>query len=244
MAAGADTRQSRGVRVLIVCSHRLESEGLRLCLEQDEEITIAGSAGEAVEAVDQARHRDAHVVVAGWGLSQRECAKLLRRLQAAHRGMPALVISADAGPLYVQRLIEAGARGVLPADIDPDELIHAVRTAARSDELVLHCTLVPAFLSHVTRSRVTSDSHRSLESLTPREQEVARLVARGLMDRDIGQSLFISVRTVQTHLSHIYAKLGVHTRTELALMAVRAGWATLDPDDQSEPELEKISNST
>lgn len=223
MPTSADTRQHRQVRVLIVCSHRLESEGLRLCLGQDEEIVVVGAADDAAEVLDQARCRDADIVVVGWGWNERESLPLLRRLGAEPRTVPALVIASDVRLSHVQRVIEAGARAILPADVDPDELIHAVRTAARSDELVLHRTLVPGFLSHVTRGRSSIERDVPFDSLTPREQDVARLVARGLMDRDIGQGLFISVRTVQTHLSHIYAKLGVHGAHPLSCAAVHSG---------------------
>lgn len=223
--------------VLIVCAHRLEAEGLRLALERDEGLAVVGWTRDATEALGQASRHRADIVVVGWGWRDRECIDVLTRLTARDGGPPVLVVSADVRPSHVRKAIEAGATAFLPADVDPDELIYNVRAAADAEDMILHHTLVPAFLSHVA-SGPGPEASGTFESLTAREQDVVRLVAQGLMDRDIGQALFISVRTVQTHLSHIYAKLGVHTRTEVALMAVRAGWTPLPPKGAAALEIQ------
>lgn len=227
MALDAGTRPDGSLDVLIVCPHRLERESLRLAVEQDEEMGVVGLAADAAAAMELARRPGADVVVLGWGWEAGECIELLERLHAQDGALPVIVISADLHPGHVQRAVQAGARGFLPADVDLDDLIHAVRSAAGGDQMILHRSLAPAFLSHLATEGPPHSPHGPFDSLTRREQEVVRLLARGLGDRDLAQTLFISVRTVQTHLSHIYAKLGVHTRTEVALMAVREGWASL-----------------
>jgi len=231
MAVDRDTRRDRSLAVFLVCSHRLEGEGLRLALERDGALAVIGTAEDATAALDVVRRRTVDVVVVGWGWQERDCIEVLGRLHAEHPSLPPVVISTEVHPTHVQAAVEAGARAFLPADIDVDDLIHAVRSAARGDQMILHHTLAPAFLAHVAGRSGPRGPRALFDSLTPREQEVVRLLARGLGDRDLAQSLFISVRTVQTHLSHIYDKLGVRTRTEVALMAVREGWASLPPDE-------------
>lgn len=225
MVADVDTRRDRALGVLVVCPYRMEREVLRLAVEQDGAMRVVGLADDAATARFQARHPETDVVVLGWGWKERECLDVLDALLADAQGLPVLVISAETGVRQIQRAIEGGARGFLPADTDLDDLLHAIRAAAHDDQILVHRTLAPAFLSHLAGRSGPAGPHAPFDSLTPREQEVVRLLARGLTDRDLAQTLFISVRTVQTHLSHIYAKLGVHTRTEVALMAVREGWA-------------------
>jgi DNA-binding NarL/FixJ family response regulator len=220
--------------VLIVCPHRLAREGLRLVVEQDEGIVVVESAADVSEALDLVGRSAPDVVIVGWGWQEGRCVEVVERLHAECPSLPLLVISADLRPEQIQRSLAAGARAFLPADVDLDDLIHAIRTATR-EETILHPTLVPALLSYLSSGPAKDGPRRSLDALTRRERDVVQLLARGLGDRDMAQHLFISVRTVQTHLSHIYAKLGVHTRTEAALMAVREGWVTLPSDDRTEP---------
>lgn len=219
-----DTRSERGIGVLIVCPHRLEREALGLAVERDHEMRVVGLANGASPQY-LAGHVGTDVVVIGWGWQERECLDLLQSLLSERAALPVVVISADTRVERIQRAIEAGARGFLPANVDLDDLLHAIRTAFHDDQVGLHRTLAPAFLSHLAARSGSRGPQTLFDSLTPREQEVVRLLAEGLADRDLAQRLFISVRTVQTHLSHIYAKVGVHTRTEVALMAVREGWA-------------------
>lgn len=234
MARDTAARLNRSIGVLIVCPHRLEREGLRLAVEQDEEIEVVGLADRAT-AARLGRHSAADVAVIGWGWTEPECEGILEHLHAENQVLALLVISRDVRPQHVQSAIRAGARGFLPVDVYVDDLIHAIRTAARDDQVTLHPDLTPAFLSYLASASPSEPTPGSFDSLTPREEEVVRLLARGLADRDLAQTLFISVRTVQTHLSHIYAKLGVHTRTEVALMAVREGRASIPSEGDAEP---------
>jgi len=221
-----DTREEAAIGVLVVCPHRLEGEALRLALEQDGAMRVVGMVSDADAARFQVRQDAIDVVVLGWGWAEQARLALQEALLGERRVPPLIVISADTRVAHVQRAIEAGARGFLPADIDLDDLLHAIRSAAHDGDVILHRTLAPAFLSHMAARFEPSGSRASFDSLTRREQEVVDLLARGLSDRDLAQTLFISVRTVQTHLSHIYDKLGAHTRTEVALLAVREGWTT------------------
>jgi DNA-binding NarL/FixJ family response regulator len=114
--------------------------------------------------------------------------------------------------------IEAGATGYLLKDAPRDELLRAVRAAARGEAI-----LAPA-VAHVLMSRVRAPAQ---EPLTPREVEVLRLIARGSSNRDAAAALFVSEATVKTHLLHIYAKLGVNDRTAAVALALERGLVRL-----------------
>lgn len=122
----------------------------------------------------------------------------------------------------MQQALACGAAGYLPLDANLDQLLWAVNNVANG-ELTLHPTIMRALASHLAHGE-NGDTRPILDDLSSREQEVLSCVVQGLSDRDIAQALFVSVRTVQAHLAHIYTKLGVHSRTEAAVLAVRAGW--------------------
>jgi len=208
-----------GCRVLVMCRQRLTREGLRLLLEQDDDLEVVGSAGDASEALAAVELQAADAVVLGDDWRGLDCAAQVRRLKAARPGLPVLVISSDLSPEHVQAVLTSGASGYLPLDADVDELVHLLNSVTRG-EVALHPAVMPALLAHLA-AVPDSTEHFAIDTLTPREQEVLTLLGRGLSDRDIAQALFVSVRTVQTHLAHIYEKLDVHTRTEAALIAVR-----------------------
>jgi DNA-binding NarL/FixJ family response regulator len=189
---------------------------------------VAVGPREALELLDDLQPE---VVIASCGWTERDCASIVRQLKADRPSLPVLVLSPDTRPVPVQATLAAGATGYLPLDADLDELIRGILTVGRG-ELTLHPAIAKALLTHLVPQQ-PKDSHPPFDDLTPRERDVLGQLAGGLSDRDIAQALFISVRTVQTHLAHIYEKLGVHSRTEAALIAVRQGWMHTGPDKPS-----------
>ncbi|MEE8389420.1 MAG: response regulator transcription factor [Anaerolineae bacterium] len=222
MASAGQRPASKKHRILILCPHTLIREGLRLLLAEDDDLYVVDLAADVSEALKALVRMEPDVIVVAYGWAGQDCAAVVQRLKADRPGQPLLLISPDVRPEQVQAALVAGATGYLPLSASQDELIRAVYTVGR-DELTLHPAIVPGFLSHLA-SREAKDSQPNFDDLSPREQEVLAHLARGLSDRGIAQALFISVRTVQTHLAHIYAKLGVHSRTEAAVIAVREDW--------------------
>lgn len=239
MASAGQQLASKKHRILILCPHTLVREGLRLLFAEDDDLYVVGLAADASEVLEALVHMEPDVVVVAYGWGGQDCAAVVQRLKADWPGQPLLVISPDVRPEQVQAALVAGATGYLPLDASQDELIRAVYTVGRG-ELTLHPAVVLGLLSHLA-SRDTEDSQPNFNDLSPREQEVLAHLVRGLSDRDIAQALFISVRTVQTHLAHIYAKLGVHSRTEAAVIAVRKGW--FSPADDADNDYPKVTNA-
>jgi DNA-binding NarL/FixJ family response regulator len=138
-----------------------------------------------------------------------------------------LILTMHDDDQFIFTVIEAGAAGFLLKDVEGSQLIQAVK-AVRAGDSVLHPTIV-----HRVLARLTADEHAGTqaddeEPLTDRELEVLRLAARGMANKEICATLGVSVRTVEAHLSHVFHKLGVGSRTEAILHGLRHGWFTVD----------------
>ncbi len=151
-----------------------------------------------------------------------ELLNIARELKSACPPQSAILLL---GPLIdggsLAEVLRAGANGYISSDATPAELIALVRQAARG-EPALSSKVAVALLAHLAGG-LPSEPSQSL-ALTEREMEVLRLVASGATNKQIAQQLYLSVRTVEGHLAKLYAKLGVNSRTEAALAAIRRGW--------------------
>lgn len=210
------------LQVLIVCRQKLPREGLRLLVEQAEDVTVVGAVSGVKAALDLTSQTCPEVALACLDPAAGAIYDEVQQLILNRPGLPVIVVAADPPVAQVQAWVEAGAFGVLPLNAEPDELLRALYVARRGQR-TLHPTLARQLILHLAGPQ-TGPSHSTLHDLTPREREVLAHLAQGACDKDIAQALFISVRTVQTHLAHTYEKLGVHSRTEAALLAVQEGW--------------------
>lgn len=216
--------------VLLICPHPLIREGLGLLFSQDEDLRLVGLTTDADAALKILEQQRPDVIVVAYASGFQEGIPAIGHLKANHPGLPILVISPILDHETVQSALTAGVTGYLPIDISQDELVRGIY-ALRRGEIFLDSSVVVNLLSHL----IELPSHQELrfrqEDFSHREREVLTCLVRGMSDQDIAQRLFISVRTVQTHLAHIYNKMSVHSRTEAALLAVRAGWPSLTEDE-------------
>jgi len=215
-------QEAESYRVLILCMQTLVREGLRLLMAGDEDlevVAVAAAVAEVVTAVSRYQP-DVLIVVLGW--EGEDCAAVLQQIKSAFPELPLLVVSPDMRPEQVQAALTAGASGYLPLSADLDALAQAIFAVCRG-EVTIHAEILPTLYLYLA-GQTAVEEPSGFDDLSPRQRDVLSYLVRGLSDRDIAQELFISVRTVQTHLAHIYHKLGVHSRTETAVMAVQAGW--------------------
>ncbi|GBD07851.1 Transcriptional regulatory protein DegU [Candidatus Thermoflexus japonica] len=211
------------IRVLLADDHPAVRAGIRQFLERDPAIEVVAEAGNGEEALALiARHRP-DIVLLDLRMPGLSGLEVLRRLRTEHPEVRALVLTAYDDDPYVFAALRAGARGYLLKTTSPDDLIRGVRMvyAGRS-------VLDPGVAERLVEEWGRPEAGGSPERLTERELEVLRLAARGLTNRAIGFQLGISERTVHSHLMNIFAKLGVNTRTEAVLKAIRLGWISLE----------------
>jgi DNA-binding NarL/FixJ family response regulator len=214
---------NRKLQLFIICSQLLAREGLVLLTQQDEDLQVVGDAADDAAGVAGVAelHPDVVIVADGWGGEECSCANIVKKIKADQPHIPILVISPHVENTRVQMALAAGATGYLPMGVDMDELVRVLYTVSRG-ELTLHPSLLPAILQQL-EAEPGKPIATSPDDLTQRELSIISALSRGLTDREIAQQLFISVRTVQSHLAHIYEKLHVHSRTEAALIAVQHG---------------------
>lgn len=208
--------------VLVVDDQELVRAGFRLILERAGH-PVVGEAGDGVEAIEQVALHHPDVVMMDVRMPRMDGIEATRRIMAAP-GSPPRVLALTTFDLdeYVYAAVRAGASGFLLKDASPDDLVHAVRVVARGDR-ILAPAVTTRLLDEFARRPEPGALPPAIAALTEREREVARLVAAGLSNAEIGRRLYLSEATVKTYLSRLLAKLGVRDRVQLAVLAYESG---------------------
>lgn len=205
------------IRVLLADDHPLTRAGLAAYLRSQEGIELVGEASDGLEAWDMIIKHEPDVALLDIRMPEMDGVAVARRLKhEKQRTVPLMLTSYDARQ-YVLASIRAGAKGYILKTTTPDELGRAIAVVAEGG----------VYLDSEVASTV-GDSDFTPEGLSVREREVLDLAARGLSSKEVAQKLFISERTVQTHLASIYDKLGARNKTEAMLLALRYGVVTLE----------------
>ncbi|MEX1656091.1 response regulator transcription factor [Streptomyces pseudovenezuelae] len=205
------------ISVLIVDDHPVVRDGLRGMFESAPGFTVLGEASNGVEAVERAAALDPDVILMDLRMPGGGGVDAIRELTRVRARAKVLVLTTYDTDSDTLPAIEAGATGYLLKDAPRDELCTAVRAAAEG-----RTVLSPAVASRLV-SAVRSPRAPANEPLSAREREVLALVAQGTSNREIARELFISEATVKTHLTHLYAKLGVNDRAAAVATAYRRG---------------------
>jgi NarL family two-component system response regulator LiaR len=215
------------IKILLADDHVLVRQGTRELLEREEDMEVVAEAGDGEEAVRLAASRQPDVAIMDISMPKLNGIEATQQIKARHAGVAVLVLTAYDDDQYIFALLEAGAAGYLLKDVQASELVRAVR-AVHQGESVLHPTIARKVINHFAQPVDKRLEENILDALTGRELEVLKLAARGMTNREIAQELVISVRTVQVHLSNVFSKMGVGSRTEAVLDALRKGWITLE----------------
>ena len=215
------------IRVLLADDHVLVRQGTRELLEREEDIEVVAEAGDGEEAVRLATSQCPDVAIMDIAMPKLNGIEATRQIKALHPATAVLVLTAYDDDEYIFALLEAGAAGYLLKDVRADELIKAIR-AVYAGESVLHPPIARKVINRFAQPAYKRTEERALDQLTERELEVLRLAAKGMTNHQIARELVLSVRTVQAHLSNIFSKMGVGSRTEAVLHALRKGWLTLE----------------
>ncbi len=218
------------IRVMLADDHILVREGTKELLEREDDLQVVAEAGDGEEAVRLAAEYSPDVLIMDVAMPRLNGIEATKLVKAANPAIAVLVLTAYDDDQYIFAFLEAGAAGYLLKDVCMDDLIAAVR-AVHEGESVLHPTItrkvIDYFSRRADRQRADERERSAIEQLTNREIEVLRLAARGMTNQEIARELTISVRTVQVHLSNVFGKLEVGSRTEAVLYALRKGWLSL-----------------
>lgn len=213
------------VRVLIADDHAIVREGLRTILGFQEGIEVVGEASDGLEAVDLAQRLLPNVVLMDIRMSKLDGVEATRRIKAQNPQIGVIVLTNYDDDRYVFEGIEAGASGYLLKDISSDDLSEAIHRVARGESLMAPSVLRKVLDEFAHRAEERELSH---EALTPRELEVLQALAGGLKNEEIAKELFITEKTVKSHLGSIFSKLGVHDRSQAILYAIKRKLVDID----------------
>ena len=215
------------IRILLADDHDLVREGTRQLLEREEDLVVVTETGDGEESVRLTVEHRPDVALVDISMPRLNGIEATKQIKLLSPSTAVLILTAYDDDQYIFALLEAGAAGYLLKSVRGRDLVAAVRSV-HAGESVLHPVIARKVIDHFSHPASSPPQQADAEQLTERELEVLRLAAKGLSNRDIAQNLYLSTRTVQTHLSTIFTKMEVGSRTEAVVQALRKGWLTLD----------------
>lgn len=213
---------TKKIKVFLCDDHRLFREGVRKLLELEEDMQIVGEAGEGKEALTAISRIKPDVVLMDISLPGMDGVAAARRIKKDNPDLKVVMLTVHQDEPHIFEAIKAGAAGYLLKDVSADELIAAVRRVSRGEALIEPKIAVKILEEFKAMSRRKKPADEEVYSdLTVRENEVLRWIALGVSNKEIASKLDISEKTVKNHLSNIFQKLRVNSRTQAALFVFR-----------------------
>ncbi|MFJ9942839.1 response regulator [Streptomyces erythrochromogenes] len=209
------------IRILLADDHALVRRGIRLILDREVDLQVVAEAGDGAEAVEAARGTQPDLAVLDITMPRLTGLQAARELAALQPDLRILMLTMHDNEQYLFRALRAGARGYVLKSVADRDLVSACRAVMRNEPF-LHPGAVTALIrNHLDRGLHGEDDRGPL--LTPREEEVLKLVAEGHSSQQMAALLFISIKTVHRHRANLLHKLGLRDRLELTRYAIRAG---------------------
>lgn len=223
------------IKVLIADDHALLRESMRNLIDCQDDMEVVGEACDGEEAVRISSDLKPDIAVMDIVMPKLTGIEASKKIKKVSPSTAILILTAYDDIQYVLGLLEAGAAGYLLKSARGHDVVAAIR-AVRAGESVLHPSIIIKLLKRESGLPIASESSKLKENLSERELEVLRLAATSMSNKEIARTLSVTVRTVKAHLSNIFAKMNVASRTEAILSGVREGWLDLD---QAPPSIEK-----
>lgn len=215
-----DTAETETIRLLLVDDHTVVRQGLKMVLSLEDDLDIVGEAANGQEALEQVKNLVPEVVLMDLLMPVMDGVSAIRAVKRDFPDVEVVALTSVLEDRLVIDAVEAGAAGYLLKETGPDELVEAIRAAAKG-EVRLH----PKAQQRLVKEVRTPEMR---ESLTERETETLRFVAKGHANKDIAKLMGVSEVTIKTHVSSILSKLNLSSRTQAALFALKEGLVGLD----------------
>lgn len=207
------------IRVLIADDHHVVRRGLLFFLKTQKDIEVVGEAKNGLEAVELVEALSPHIVLMDLVMPEMDGIQATKRIKKKWPDIHVLMLTSFSDKDHVLPAIEAGASGYQLKDIEPDDLVNSIRQIMRGEN-----TIHPEATTRLEESLREEENMPHIQNpLTPREQDVLAELTKGKSNREIASSLFVTEKTVKTHISNLFAKLHVQDRTQAALYAVKHG---------------------
>jgi two-component system response regulator NreC len=209
------------IRLLLVEDHRVVRAGLRMLFQAEPDMEIVGEAGSGEEALQAVQTLRPDVVLMDVAMAGMGGIEATRRIKEICPDTAVLALTMHEDEQYFFEMLNAGASGYVPKRAAPDDLVSAIRVVSQGD-VFLYPALAKVLVREFLR-RPEAGQGEAREPLTEREREVLTCIAEGYTNRDIAETLSISIKTVDRHRENILAKLGLHNRVELVRYAIEKG---------------------
>ena len=211
------------IRVLIADDQALVRGGFRMILDAQADIEVVGEAADGRQALARARELQPDIVLMDIRMPELDGLQATRRLLHGNGATRVLILTTFDLDEYVYEALKAGASGFLVKDVRPEQLADAVRVVATGEALLAPTITRRLIEQFVRRPPPTSGAPPELSELSERELEVLKLIARGLTNSEIAESLFVTNATVKTHVTHILTKLTLRDRVQAVVVAYESG---------------------
>jgi DNA-binding NarL/FixJ family response regulator len=219
--------ESGKTTVLLADDHPLLRQALRDLLKKEDDFEIVAEAGDGEDAIRLATELKPDVVIMDISMPKLDGLEATRQIKATCPEIAVLTLTVHNDDESIIEILQAGAAGYVIKSVFGDELVQAVRAVVTGD-MVLSPLIGQRLLKYAARYPTKPVLLEAGEKLSTRELEILKLTAKGMMNKDIGLSLGLDLRTVKGHLSNIFSKLRVGSRTEAVITGLRAGFLTLD----------------
>ncbi|QNP61998.1 response regulator [Streptomyces genisteinicus] len=209
------------IRILLADDHALVRRGVRLILDGEPGLRVVAEAGDGAEAVEMVRTREVDLAVLDIGMPRMTGIQAAREMSSLRPGLRILMLTMYDNDQYFFQALKAGACGYVLKSVADRDLVAACRAAMRGESFLYPGAVTALIRNYLDRARLGEDAEE--EILTAREEEVLKLVAEGQSSKEIAETLFISVKTVQRHRANLLGKLGLRDRLALTRYAIRSG---------------------
>jgi DNA-binding NarL/FixJ family response regulator len=215
--------------IIIIDDHPLFREGLKTIISRDDRFNVVGEAGSGHEGFDMVKRLKPDLVVIDISLPDQSGIQLTRDLRELLSEIKILIVSMHSKIDYIAEAFQAGATGYVVKESASERLLQGLKSVAKGDyyldSSVSHAVVENLMKSPLKAAKITDADYATL---TPREQEVMRLLAEGLSSKAVAEKLFISPKTVENHRANIMNKLGLHSTIELVRYAAKLGLIDVD----------------
>ncbi len=215
------------ISILLAEDHIIVREGTRELLQHQPDMEVVGEASDGEEAVTLAKQLKPDVIVMDIAMPKLNGIEATKQIKKFRPATAVLILTAYDTDQYIMALLEAGAAGYLLKSVRGNQLIDAIR-AVYAGESVLQPSTTRRVIEQLKAKASGDEEVPSFLPLSDREMEVLRLSAKGVSNKGIADTLFLSNRTVQSHLSNIFKKLAVASRTEAVLFGLKRGWFSME----------------
>ena len=216
------------IEVLLCDDHKLIRDGIESMLLNTDDIEVVGSVSSGEEAVNEVRLRRPDLILMDIMMGGMTGIEATRWIKEFDPTIKIILVTMEISKEYVSAGIKSGVDGYLPKDIDKETLLEAIRTVTNGGRFFNDAIMKLVFEDFYSHEKLKSPDKKLPNELTKREYEILGLVASGKTNKELAETLFISVKTVETHKTHILEKLGLKNTTELVKYAIKNNIISID----------------